>query len=194
MVTAPSGTIAGVVEVETVPLQPGAGHAPAATSTVKPSTNKSLASRPGAQERDLVWRRYANGWSLALVRVFRDPGLPSLVWGDDIERDHDPKLVFVTPSVRSGFGSELDLVEATGDVVLHRFLGQGFADVPPGGGIVTYVPGWTEQHGPEDAYDQTLIGYSSKAWRVFSEQYVPDASALLQHRGAFWDNQAVAAR
>ena len=128
------------------------------------------------------------------MRVFHDPGLPSLVWADDIERDHDPKLVFITPSVRSGFGSELDLVEATGDVVLYRFLGQGFADVPPGGGLVTYVPGWTEQHGPEDAYDQTLIGYSSRAWRVFSEQYVPDGSALLQHRGAFWDNQAVAAQ
>ena len=194
VVAAPSGTIAGVVEVETVPPPPGAGHGPPATSTVKPSTNKSPTGRPGAQERDLVWRRDANSWSLALVRVFRDPGLPSLVWGDDIERDHDPKLVFVTPSVRSGFGSELDLVEATGDVVLYRFLGQGFTDVPPGGGIVTYVAGWTEQHGPEDAYDQTLIGYSSKAWRVFSEQYVPDASALLQHRGAFWDNQAVAAQ
>jgi hypothetical protein len=196
VVVAPSGTIAGVVEVETVPLQPRAGHAPAAISTNKPGTDKPPAGRPGpgAQERDLVWRRNANSWSLALVRVFHDPGLPSLVWADDIERDHDPKLVFVTPSVRSGFGSELDLVEATGDVVLYRFLGQGFADVPAGGGLVTYVPGWTEQHGPEDAYDQTLIGYSSRAWRVFSEQYVPDGSALLQHRGAFWDSQAVAAR
>ncbi len=202
VVVAPSGTIAGVVEVETVPPQPGAGHAPPATSTDKPSTkdkpptDKPPTARPGpgAQERDLVWRRDANSWSLALVRVFHDPGLPSLVWADDIERDHDPKLVFVTPSVRSGFGSELDLVEATGDVVLYRFLGQGFADVPAGGGLVTYVPGWTEQHGPEDAYDQTLIGYSSRAWRVFSEQYVPDGSALLQHRGAFWDSQAVAAQ
>ncbi len=206
VVAAPSGTIAGVVEAETVPLQPGTGHAPPATSTDKLSTGKPSTGKPstgkpstgkpgpGAQERDLVWRRDANSWSLALVRVFHDPGRPSLVWADDIERDHDPKLVFVAPSVRSGFGSELDLVEGTGDVVLYRFLGQGFADVPSRGGLVTYVPGWTEQHGPEDAYDQTLIGYSSRAWRVFSEQYVPDGSALLQHRGAFWDSQAVAAQ
>jgi hypothetical protein len=60
VVAAPSGTIAGVVEVETVPLQPGAGHAPPATSTDKPSANKSPTGRPGAQERDLVWRRDAN--------------------------------------------------------------------------------------------------------------------------------------
>ena len=128
------------------------------------------------------------------MHVFQNAGLPSLVWADDIERDHDPKLVFVTPSGRAGFGTELDLVEGTGDVVLYRFLGQGFANVPGAGGLVTYVPGWTEQRGPANAYDQTLIGYSSGSWRVFSEQFVPDSSALRQHRGAFWDSQAVPAR
>ncbi len=189
--SAPSGTIAGIVETETVPEQAAAGHARSGISLKKISLAKSA---PGTQERDLVWRREANSWSLALVRVFHDHGPASLVWADDVERDHDPKLVFVTPSVEAGFGSELDLVEGTGDVVLYRFLGQGFAEVPTGGGLVTYVPGWTEQNGPGDAYDQTLIGYSSRAWRVFSEQYVPDGSALRQHRGSFWDNQAVAAR
>jgi hypothetical protein len=115
------------------------------------------------------------------------------VWADDIERDHDRKLVFVARPV-AGFGTELDLVEGTGEVVLYRFLGEGFVNVPPAGGLVTYVPGWEEHHGPDDAYDQTLIGYSSGSWRVYSEQYVPDGPALAQHRGAFWDSRALPAK
>ena len=190
---APTGTIAGVVETKASrPIEgrgrPGKGMLGRARA--KAATTRSA---PGAQERDLVWRREGATWGLVLVHVFENLGLPSLVWADDIERDHDPKLVFVTPSARTGFGSELDLVEGTGDVVLYRFLGQGFANVPPAGGLVTYVPGWTEQHGAANAYDQTLIGYSSGSWRVFSEQYVPDSSALRQHRGAFWDSLAVPA-
>ena len=193
---APTGTIAGVVEKETSaggpvegpgqPTKGAPGHARSPAAAKK--------SAPGVQERDLVWRHQGSSWALVLVHVFQNAGLPSLVWADDIERDHDPKLVFVTPSGRAGFGTELDLVEGTGDVVLYRFLGQGFANVPGAGGLVTYVPGWTEQRGPANAYDQTLIGYSSGSWRVFSEQYVPDSSALRQHRGAFWDSQAVPAR
>jgi hypothetical protein len=38
-----------------------------------------------------------------------------------------------------------------------------------------------------------LIGYSGGSWRVFSEQYVPTAAALGQHKGAFWDSRAVPA-
>jgi hypothetical protein len=192
---APTGTIAGVVEKEASaggrvggpgqPTRRAPGHAQS------PAAAKRSAA--GVQERDLVWRRQASSWDLVLVHVFQNAGLPSLVWADDIERDHDPKLVFVTPSGRAGFGTELDLVEGTGDVVLYRFLGQGFANVPEAGGLVTYVPGWTEQRGPANAYDQTLIGYSSGSWRVFSEQFVPDSSALRQHRGAFWDSRAVPA-
>ena len=48
---------------------------------------------------------------------------------------------------------------------------------------MTYVPGWTEENGPFSAYDQVLIGYSAGSWRVFSEQYVPIAAALAQHKG-----------
>jgi hypothetical protein len=192
---APTGTIAGVVEREAsaggrvegpgqpTKRAPGHAHSPAAAKR----------SAAGAQERDLVWRRQGSSWALVLVHVFQNAGLPSLVWADDIERDHDPKLVLVTPSGRAGFGTELDLVEGTGDVVLYRFLGQGFANVPEAGGLVTYVPWWTQQRGPAHAYDQTLIGYSSGSWRVFSEQFVPDSSALRQHRGAFWDSRAVPA-
>jgi hypothetical protein len=178
---APTGTVAGVVEQE--PAEQGKGRSAGAKQ-----------KSPDVQERDLVWRRQGQSWSLALVHVSQGTRLPSLVWADDVERDHDPKLIFVTPSVRSGFGTELDVVEATGEVVLYRFLGQGFANVAAAGGLVTYVPGWTEQHGPDNAYDQTLIGYSDGSWRVYSEQYVPVSAALRQHRGAFWDSQAMPAK
>jgi hypothetical protein len=193
---ATTGTVAGVVEQETAVLE----AKPAPGSGSKSATNKGTSKGAGTskrsldiQERDLVWRREGNSWALALVHVFQSRGPASLVWADDVERDHDPKLVFVTPSGRAGFGTELDLVEGTGAVTLYRFLGQGFAVVPAAGGLVTYVPGWAEQNGPADAYDQTFIGYSSGSWRVFSEQYVPNGPALRQHRAAFWDSRAVAA-
>ena len=143
-VDAPSGTVAGVVEVE-------------AGAHVQDRAVPSRPESPGLEERDLVWHRMGTRWELALVHVFENPGLPSLVWGDDVERDHDPKLVFIMPSAHAGFGTELDLVEGSGEVTLYRFLGQGFADVPGAGGLVTYVPGWTEQRGPAGKYDQTLI-------------------------------------
>jgi hypothetical protein len=191
-VVAPTGTLAGVVEEETGPTPPvhpgpGSGRLGGAVGSAK----KTISD---VQERDLVWRRQGQTWALALLHVFQNAGLSSLVWTDDIERDGDPKLVFVARSAHAGFGTELDLVEGTGQVVLYRFLGDGFADVPPAGGLVTYVPGWSEQNGPQNAYDQTLIGYSGGSWRVYSEQYVPDGSALQQHRAPFWDSQAVPAK
>jgi hypothetical protein len=181
LVQAPSGTVAGVVEVESADSKPPKGRV------------VTSAHGPGVEERDLVWHRQGARWELALVHVFQNPGLASLVWGDDVERDHDPKLVLVTPSARVGFGNELDLVEGSGDVTLYRFLGQGFANVPAPGGLVTYVPGWTERQGPAAEYDQTLIGYVQGSWRVLSEQYVPNKAALQQHRAAFWDDEAVPA-
>jgi hypothetical protein len=147
----------------------------------------------GVQERDLVWHLQAQRWELVLLRSFQDPGLPSLLWADSIERDNDPKLVFVTPSDEAGFGHTLDLVEGTGEVTLYRYLGQGFVVVPPAGGLVTYVPGWTEAAGPANDYDQALIGWVDGDWRIISEQYVPDNAALAQHSGAFSDSAAIPA-
>jgi hypothetical protein len=179
--TSAFGTVAGIVEQETA-TSPSNGGNPGSAGTA------------GVQERDLVWRREGDRWVLALRRLFTaNTGLPSLLWADDVERDGEVDLVFVTPTDRAGFGHELDLVAGNGHVTLYRYLGQGFAQVPAAGGIVAYVPGWTEQNGPSSAYDQVLIGYSSGSWRVFSEQYVPIAAALDQHKGAFWDSQAVPA-
>jgi hypothetical protein len=176
----PAGTVAGVVEEE-------AGGV----------------DSQQRQERDLVWHRHGAQWVLALVHVTEVcldalacstvPGLPTLLWRDDVDRDHDPKLVFVLPTDRAGYGSELDLVEGTGQVSLVRFLGGGFAVVPAAGGLVTYVPGASEAK-PADAYfDQTLIGFTGGHWRVLLEQYVPYAAALAQHKGVFWDPRAVPA-
>jgi hypothetical protein len=175
------GTVAGIVEEETA-----TGHSP--------SGSPHSEGTAGVQERDLVWRRKGARWVLALRRLFpANTGLPSLLWADAVARNGDVDLVFVTPTDRAGFGNELDLVTGNGRVGLYRYLGQGFAVAPTAGGVVTYVPGWTEENGPFSAYDQVLIGYSGGSWQVYSEQYVPIAAALDQHRGAFWDNRAVPA-
>lgn len=176
----PAGTVAGVVEEEAGGLD-----------------------TQQRQERDLVWHRHGAQWVLALVHVTEVcldavacgtvPGLPTLLWRDDVDRDHDPKLVFVLPTDRTGYGSELDLVEGTGRVSLVRFMGGGFAVVPAAGGLVTYVPGASEAK-PADAYfDQTLIGFADAHWHVFLEQYVPYAAALAQHKGVFSDPRAIPA-
>ncbi|MGD0808490.1 MAG: hypothetical protein ABSA91_02080, partial [Acidimicrobiales bacterium] len=149
-----AGTVVGIVEEETA-------------TTLTNSATPGSANSAGVQERDLVWRRKADRWVLALRRLFpANTGLPSLLWADDVARNGDVDLVFLTPTDRAGFGNELDLIAGSGRVSLYRYLGQGFADVPAAGGVVTYVPGWTEQNGPFSAYDQVLIGYSGGSWRV----------------------------
>jgi hypothetical protein len=175
------GTVAGIVEQETA-------------IALSASGSPSAVGSSGVQERDLVWHRKGARWVLALRREFpASTGLPSHLWADDVARNGDVDLVFVTPTDRTGFGNELDIVAGNGRVNLYRYLGQGFAAVPAAGGVVTYVPGWTEQNGPFSSYDQVLIGYSGGSWRVFSEQYVPVAAALAQHKGSFWDARSVPA-
>jgi hypothetical protein len=44
-----------------------------------------------------------------------------------------------------------------------------------------------------DYFDQTLISWLDGSWRVVSQQYVPYAAALAQHRGEFWATGALAA-
>jgi hypothetical protein len=179
--TGPKGTVAGVVEEETAALEGPAKARPATTRA------------PGAQERDLVWRRHGRSWTLALRRVFTDTLAPTRLWAGDVPGAGSPGLVFVTPSNATGFGNELDIVGGAGTVNLYRFLGEGFVVVPRPGELVTYVPGWTEQRPVEWAYDQTLIAYTSGSWRVVSQQYVPDPAALAQHHGVFRDATAVPA-
>ena len=164
--TSRAGTVAGVVEVERGAF--------------------------GGQERDLVWRRQGREWELALVHVFDNPGLPALLWRLDL-RPHRPELVFVMPTDLPGFGNDLDVVEGSGQVSLYRFLGEGFADVPRPGDLVTYVPGTTPAKPADGYFDQTLIAYLGGAWRVVSQQYVPYKAAVAQHKAALWAPGAVAA-
>ena len=178
-VSSPQGTVAGIVEIET-----------AVSSRLR-------------QERDLVWRRAGRRWSLALVHVTdvcldgqkcgASPGLPALLWSDDIARDGKPDLVFVMPSDRAGFGTELDVVAGTGRVTLYRDLGGGFVDVAPGVGLVAYAPGASEAVPADDSFDQVLIEASGNRWRLVSDQYVPYQAAMAQHRGTFYDPEALAA-
>jgi len=127
------------------------------------------------------------------VHVFQRPGLTTLLWRVDLRSGH-PELVFVTPAAISGFGAELDVVEGNGQVSLYRFLGEGFANVPIPGDLVTYVPGATEAKPADGYFDQLLIRYMGGAWRVISQQYVPYRAAMDQHKGALWAPGAVAAR
>ena len=164
--TSQIGTVAGVVEVEHGAF--------------------------GGQERDLVWHRRGDRWWLTLVHVSNNPGLPTLLWRTDLRQGHQD-LVFVMPAALRGFGSELDVIEGNGTVSLYRFLGQGFADVPEPGYLVTYVPGSTEAKPADGYFDQLLIRYLGGAWRAVSQQYVPYPAALRQHKGVFWAPGAVGA-
>jgi hypothetical protein len=172
VVEAPTGTVAGIVEQETA--AEGSG-----------TTTTAGANSSGVQERDLVYHRKGAYWDLAQVHTFDNPGPASLVWAADIENDGDPKLVFVRRNT-SRYAEGLDLVEGTGDVVLHRPLENGFVVAAPNGGLVTYVPVLTDEGGSAPYYEQTLIGYSTGSWRVLLDQYVPYAATMAQHRGVFW--------
>jgi len=167
----PDGTVAGVVERE--------------------------AGATAVQERDLVWHREGDRWELADVHVeqvgSRDPGLPTLLWRDNLVPGKGQQLVFVTATGRPGFGNALDVVDGTGTVALFRFLGEGFAVAPAGGGLVTYVPGSAEAD-PADAYfDQTLVAWQAGTWRAIAQQYVGYRAALAEHKGAFSGPGAVPA-
>jgi hypothetical protein len=164
----PGGTVAGIVEVERGALS--------------------------AQERDLVWRLQRRRWHLVERYTFDNPGLPTRLWSDDIERNHRPVLVFVTPVDEPGFGRELDVVDESGRVSLYRYLGFGFAVVPARGGLVAYAAGSTEAVPAGGYFDQILVGRTAGTWRVVSQQYVRYDAAMRLHRGAFYDPEAMPAR
>ncbi len=146
-----------------------------------------------SQERELVWHRQGEQWTLTLVRVLIGASNPGRLWSVAARPGADPYLAFVSPVARSGFGADLSLVSTTGVVQLYRFLGQGFVQVPPFGGLLTYVPGFTEAMPASSYFDQALIGYVDGAWRVVSQQYVPYAAAMAQHHGILTGPGVVAA-
>lgn len=164
-VVAPTGTIAAIVEVQK-------------------ATSQAAAAAP-SQERDLVYRRQGSSWNLVLRRTYlTNSGIGTLLYESDVQRDGDPKAVFVRTAPNPRYGNELDLVEGSGKVTLYRQLHGGFAVVPPGGGLETFVPA------SSGGYHEALIKYLRGAWRILSVSHVTGSQARAESSGPFNDPEA----
>ena len=141
-ITSESGAIAALVE------------------WVEPTYNSTGQGTGPTPERDLVYRHVGSTWNLALRRTESVTSYAEL-WRSDVNRDSDPKAVFVVPAPNTQFGEELDVVDASGQVTLQRQLQGGFATIATGGGLETFVP-------DSSGYTQTVIRYTSGAWRIAS--------------------------
>jgi hypothetical protein len=156
LLTAPSGTIAYVSQRPENTTGPGG---------------------PG-EVRLLVWRRQGSEFSLALRWVdtidnSRD-ALPSLR-AIDLAQDNDPKVVAVFYESGSGGSPStatvkaVDVVEASGEVTLHRTLDHGVARQATGGGLET----WSRLGGSgSDRFLHEIIRYKGDAWRVETSEEV----------------------
>lgn len=153
LLTAPPGTVAYLVE-------------------------QAEGSGPSREVRALVWRRQGGDWSLALRWVGqidasrdRQPALRAL----DLAQDGDPKVVaiFYDPGSGDGYGAgtvmAVDVVEATGTVVLHRSLDHGVARQATGGGLET----WSRIGGSGSSrFTHQVIRYRGGAWRAETSEEV----------------------
>jgi hypothetical protein len=157
LLTAPSGTVAYV------------------------SQRPENTTGPG-EVRVLVWRRQGGEFSLALrwadtVDTSRDA--PPSLRAIDLAQDNDPKVVAVFYEPGSG-GSPttatvkaVDVVEASGEVTLHRSLDHGVARQATGGGLET----WSRLGGSgSDRFLHEIIRYRGGAWRVETSEEVAGAS------------------
>lgn len=155
-ITAPSGTIAAIVEQQRSTYQAG-----------QPT--------PPSQERDLVYHRQGNNYALTMRRAPVTNQSESRLYESDVNRDGDVKAVFVSPATNPQYANELDVVEGTGAVTLYRQLHGGFATIASGGGLEAFVPDASQ------GYDQTVIRYTSGAWRIVSDQHVSDAQGQAEN-------------
>lgn len=135
---------------------------------------------------NLVWERRGNRWWFVQRRQFHRADDLGIVASEPIGPGRRSELIFVTGTARPGFGGELDVVDETGQVVLYRYLGQGFVVATADGSLVQYRADSTEQGAPANAYDQLLIRATSTGWRAVAQQYVPAGAAQAQHHGLFW--------
>lgn len=140
-------------------------------------------------ERTLVYERESGDWTLALrtTRVV-DPGAggATRVTVSDLMKDDTPKLVFTfrDPIDPLGGGRDnitaVDVVEETGDVVVHRDLNQGVAGPFDGRGLET----WSRK-GEAATFVHEVVQYREGEWQVsLSEEVsigeVPQVSADSQ--------------
>jgi hypothetical protein len=126
-----------------------------------------------------VYRREASRWRLVLVG---EQALSGGEGGDtfgtvsDLAKDGAPKLVLITTTVAApGLPNDrlrqIDVVEASGVVVVHRDLRYGVARRADGihGGLRTWSAATTNPYGN---YTETTIRYQDGAWRIVGQRAV----------------------
>jgi hypothetical protein len=132
------------------------------------------------QERDLVYTTHGSTAALALGNVraipksteysgtYYNPASCRISTGD-IALDNAPKLVFYEPITSSegyvdAFQS-VDVVEASGQVLMHRDLSGGAASRAFGGGLEMWIPRGS-------AVEHEIVQWESDAWRVTTADVV----------------------
>ena len=126
--------------------------------------------------RAYVFRRLVgNQWTVALSAA-DDDGVEFagiVVRVEDVSGDGRPDIVFGIRHQGTGQILELDVVEAPGQVTLHRELDKGTAAVAPG-----QLEDWAAQFGPEDpnccpsSFLHTVIRVEGGAWRAVAQEQV----------------------
>ncbi len=125
-------------------------------------------------ERDLMYTISGATAHLALRAVRALPANPDRsddyspsateVLGSDLANDNTSKAIFYTPVASSSISTTafvtVDVVEASGTVVLHRNLAGGVARKAFGGGLET----WTPEPGGRAIHD--IIQFRQGAWRL----------------------------
>lgn len=141
----------------------------------KLGTAVALVEYQNSQERDLVYKVQGATADLALRRVRTansdaqddNPAISNLEISD-LVNDNTPKAIFEVPA---GSGDNeaydnLDVVEASGVVVLHLDLHGGVARKAFGGGLETYTPAAAGRA------TQRIYRYTAGAWRLASHRSI----------------------
>jgi hypothetical protein len=135
-----------------------------------------LVETVGTLERDLVYTVHGPTATLALSATRTVPKPQGGGYSPDATRvetadlalDNTPKLVFYTPVLSATYVNaydSVDVVEATGRVVIHRDLDGGLATRAFGGGLETWVP-----YGGQ--VERDIVQWRSGAWRISAADVV----------------------
>ncbi|MGH2685621.1 MAG: hypothetical protein ACRDJP_09165, partial [Actinomycetota bacterium] len=129
--------------------------------------------------RTYVFRRLVGQqWTVALSAEYPDriEIAGAGVSTEDVSGDGQPDMIFGFRHQGTGQILELDVVEAPGQVVLHRELDKGTASVRPG-----QLDDWSAQFDADDpnccpsSFLHSTIRFTDGAWRaVAQEQVDPD--------------------
>ena len=139
-------------------------------------TAVGLVELDGTRERDLVYTIAGSTARLALTASRSVPAVASEYYNPDATRlqssdlaeDNTAKLIFYTPIFSTTYVNayeSIDVIEASGDMVLHRDLNGGVARQAFGGGLEEWVP-------TPASVVHAVIKWSGGAWRVTVSEYV----------------------